>query len=56
MQILFKVAQFWMPFNSWDFWEFKGGIGKPMTVFMKSPNEEYEDAFAYEGPLRKEFI
>ena len=40
----------------WDFWEFKGGIGKPMTVFMKSPNEEYEDAFAYEGPLRDDFI
>lgn len=40
----------------WDFWEFKGGIGKPMTVFIKSPNEEYEDAFAYEGPLRDDFI
>jgi hypothetical protein len=35
----------------WDFWEFKGGIGKPMTVYMKSPHDEYSTGFAYEGLL-----
>jgi hypothetical protein len=40
----------------WDFWEFKGGIGKPMTVYMKSPHNEYDSEFAYEGPLRDDFI
>ena len=40
----------------WDFWEFKGGIGKPMTVYMESPHNEYDTEFAYEGPLRDEFI
>jgi len=40
----------------WDFWEFKGGIGKPMTVYMKSPHNEYDSEFAYEGVLREEYI
>lgn len=40
----------------WDFWEFKGGIGKPMTVFMKSPYNESDSEFAFEGPLRDDFI
>ena len=40
----------------WDFWEFKGGIGQPMTVYMKSPHNEYDSEFAYEGPLRDDFI
>ena len=40
----------------WDFWEFNGGIGKPMTVYMKSPHNEYDSEFAYEGVLREEFI
>ena len=40
----------------WDFWEFKGGIGKPMTVYMKSPQNDYDSEYAYEGPLRDDFI
>ena len=40
----------------WDFWEFNGGIDKPMTVYMKSPHNEYDSEFAYEGPLRDDFI
>jgi len=40
----------------WDFWEFKGGIGKPMTVYMRSPHNEYDSEFAYEGILLEEFI
>ena len=40
----------------WDSWEFKGGIGKPMSVYMKSPHNEYDSEFAYEGVLREEFI
>ncbi len=40
----------------WDFWEFKGGIGKPMSVYMKSPHNECDSEFAYKGVLREEFI
>ena len=40
----------------WDFWEFKGGIGKQMIVYMKSPHNDYDSEFAYEGPLRDDFI
>jgi hypothetical protein len=40
----------------WDFWEFKGGISKPMSVYMKSPHNECDSEFAYEGVLREEFI
>ena len=40
----------------WDFWEFKGGIGKPMSVYMKSPHNDHDSEFAYEGVLREEFI
>ncbi len=40
----------------WDFWEFKGGIGKPMSVYMKSPHNECDSEFAYEGILHEEFI
>ena len=40
----------------WDFWEFKGGIGKPMTVYMKSPHNDYDSEFAYEGVLHQEYI
>ena len=40
----------------WDSWEFKGGIGKPMSVYMKSPHNECDSEFAYEGVLREEFI
>ncbi len=40
----------------WDFWEFKGGIGKPMSVYMKSPHNECNSEFAYEGVPREEFI
>jgi hypothetical protein len=40
----------------WDYWEFKGGIGKTMTVYMKSPHNEHDSEFAYEGPLCDDFI
>jgi len=40
----------------WDYWEFKGGIGKPMTVYMKSPHNEFDSEFAYEGVLKQEFV
>jgi len=40
----------------WDFWEFKGGIGKPMTVCMKPPDNDYDDEFRYRGPICNEFI
>jgi hypothetical protein len=40
----------------WDFWEFNGGIGKPMTVYMKSPYNESDSEFAYEGILHQEYI
>lgn len=43
----------------WDYWEFCGGIGKPMKVTMESPHEDFmdpDDAIAYEGPLLQRFI
>jgi hypothetical protein len=40
----------------WDFWEFQGGVSKPMSVYMKSPHNECDSEFAYEGVLREEFI
>jgi hypothetical protein len=43
----------------WDYWEFNGGINKPMRVTMVSPHEDsldIDDRTAYEGPLLKSFI
>lgn len=43
----------------WDYWEFNGGINKPMRVTMVSPHEDsldIDDCTAYEGPLLKSFI
>ena len=40
----------------WDFWEFQGGVGKPMSVYMKSPHNECDSEFAYEGLLTEELI
>lgn len=37
---------------SWDYWEFMGGIGKPMSVYMKSPHDPTMDDYAYQGVLR----
>jgi hypothetical protein len=43
----------------WDYWEFNGGINKPMKLSMECPNDHFddpEDLIAYEGPLLQEFI
>jgi len=43
----------------WDYWEFNGGINKPMKLSMESPNGHFddpEDLIAYEGPLLQEFV
>ena len=43
----------------WDYWQFNGGINKPMKVTMESLTDHFdepEDLIAYEGPLREEFI
>jgi hypothetical protein len=43
----------------WDYWEFNGGIDKPMKVTMESPHDDFldpEDLIAYEGKLLQEFI
>jgi hypothetical protein len=43
----------------WDYWEFNGGINKPMKLSMESPNDHFddpEDLIAYEGPLLQEFV
>ena len=43
----------------WDYWQFNGGINKPMKVTMESFTDHFdepEDLIAYEGPLREEFI
>ena len=43
----------------WDHWEFNGGIGKPLKIFMESPHEVFEDiedTTAYHGPLLKKYV
>ena len=43
----------------WDFWEFNGGIGKPMQVIMKSSRYKYddpEDEIAFDGLLLKSYV
>ena len=43
----------------WDFWEFNGGIGKPMKVIMKSSRYKYddpEDEIAFDGLLLKCYV
>ena len=43
----------------WDFWEFTGGINKPMKITMISPHDDsldIDDRTPYEGPLLKSFI
>lgn len=43
----------------WDHWEFNGGIGKPLKIFMESPHEVFEDiedTIAYDGPLLKMYV
>ncbi len=41
-------------FFHWDHWDFKGGIGKPMTVFMECPKDPEMSEYAYEGILRRD--
>lgn len=38
----------------WDYWEFKGGIGKPLTVFMKSPHDPTMNEYAFDDVLRED--
>jgi hypothetical protein len=43
----------------WDYWEFNGGLDKPMRVTMVSPHDDtldLDDRTAYEGPLLRKFI
>ena len=43
----------------WDFWEFTGGLNKPMKITMISPHDDsldIDDRTPYEGPLLKSFI
>jgi hypothetical protein len=43
----------------WDYWEFNGGIDRPMRVEMVSPHDdslEVHDCTAYEGLLLKRFV
>lgn len=43
----------------WDYWEFNGGIDRPMRVEMVSPHDDtldVDDCTAYEGPLLKRFV
>ena len=43
----------------WDYWEFNGGLNKPMRVTMVSPHDDsldIDDRTAYEGPLLESFI
>ena len=43
----------------WDYWEFNGGVNKPMRVTMVSPHDDsldIDDRTPYEGPLLKDFI
>ena len=43
----------------WDHWEFNGGIGKHMKIFMESPHEVFEDiedTTAYDGILLKKYV
>jgi hypothetical protein len=43
----------------WDYWEFNGGVDKPMRVTMVSPHDDsldIDDRTAYEGPLLTKFV
>ncbi len=43
----------------WDYWEFNGGIDRPMRVEMVSPHDDtldVDECTAYEGPLLKRFV
>lgn len=43
----------------WDYWEFNGGVNKPMRVTMVSPHDDsldIDDRTPYEGPLLMGFI
>lgn len=38
----------------WDYWEFKGGIDKPLTVTMR--DKEYGDEIVYNGDLHSSMV
>jgi hypothetical protein len=41
------------------YWEFNGGINKPMKLSMKNPDDHFDDPddlIAYEGPLLQDFF
>jgi len=43
----------------WDYWEFSGGIDRPMRVEMVSHHDntlDVDECTAYEGPLLKRFV
>lgn len=41
-------------FFHWDYWDFQGGIGKPLIVTMRS--KEYGDEVVYKGELYSSMI
>lgn len=41
-------------FFHWDYWDFQGGIGKPLVVTMRS--KEYGDEIIYNGELHSSMI
>lgn len=41
-------------FFKWDYWEFKGGIGQPLTVTMR--DKQFGDEVVYNGDLHSSMI
>ena len=41
-------------FFKWDYWEFNGGIGKPLIVTMR--DKQYGDEVVYNGELYSSMI
>lgn len=41
-------------FFKWDYWEFKGGIGQPLTVTMR--DKQFGDEVVYNGELHSSMI